>query len=100
TQSIDQHASATVRLNKSFFQLASGKAKSLIDTIVPEIPIPNINVTNDPGLTLLTRWIKLTQFDFPRTTFTISKDGLNWNTQGGKIEIQMEFVVRYRPIAH
>ncbi|GMR59715.1 hypothetical protein PMAYCL1PPCAC_29910, partial [Pristionchus mayeri] len=95
--SIDQHATTTLRLNKSFFQLASAKTKSIIDAIVPKIRIPAINVTTESGLTFLTRSINLTHFDFPRTTFSISDDGLTWNTIGGKIEIKMEFVARYQP---
>ncbi|GMT11432.1 hypothetical protein PFISCL1PPCAC_2735 [Pristionchus fissidentatus] len=93
--SIAQHAITSIRLNKSLFQLASNQAKSIIDKLVPDLPIPPINITTDGGVKFYTRWINLTEFDFPRTTFTISPDGLNWNTTGGKIQIAMHFVARY-----
>ncbi|GMR39095.1 hypothetical protein PMAYCL1PPCAC_09290, partial [Pristionchus mayeri] len=93
-QSPDQHATTTVRLNKSLFQLASKKAKSIIDKLVLKVDIPAIDVT-ESGVHFYTTSINLTHFDFPRTIFSISEDGLIWYTDGGKIELRVHFVCRF-----
>ncbi|KAF8381415.1 hypothetical protein PRIPAC_70557 [Pristionchus pacificus] len=92
------HASATLRLNKSFFRLASVKVKHIIQYAVRDIRIPAINVTTEPRISFATGSTNLTQFDFPRTTFTISKDGLAWNSVGGKIELKTEYFVSWEMV--
>ncbi|GMS81950.1 hypothetical protein PENTCL1PPCAC_4125, partial [Pristionchus entomophagus] len=87
---VDQHAVVHARLKKSLFELASTTAKKILGEEVPKIPLPSIN-EKFAGVRVRSRWVRWDGFSAPRTTFTISEEGLRWNTGGGMVKIKIHF---------
>ncbi|GMS81948.1 hypothetical protein PENTCL1PPCAC_4123, partial [Pristionchus entomophagus] len=89
----DHHAAARLRLNRLFFLKAGNTTKQIIDHLVPDLNHPTVNVTFFHYFTIQIPWMNIAEFDFPRTRFSVSNDGLVWNSAGGRVGVALEFAV-------
>ncbi|GMR59716.1 hypothetical protein PMAYCL1PPCAC_29911 [Pristionchus mayeri] len=90
----EQQVVVHARLEKSLFLLASTAAKKIIGEEVPKIPLPPINEKMG-GIRVKSRWARWDSFDAPRTNFSISSNGLRWETEGGEVKIKINFVAKW-----